>query len=199
VPDQPWERRDEAHGEPSTLYYASFTGLESCVEELVREDSKIDTQTRHFGTAIDAGLYGTALQAASKGGHLEIVQLLLNHGADVNIRRGDSGTALQAASAIGYLEIVQLLLNHGADDNIQGEYYGTALQAASARGHLEIVQLLLNHGADINIQGRGYGTALQAASVEGHLEIVRLLQRVNGKEEEEEERRPWKRRKLSQG
>jgi len=199
MPDQPRRRRNEIYREPSTLYYASFTGLESCVEELAREDSMIDAQTGLHSTALQAAsaeghleivqlllhheadvniqseYYGTALQAASAGGHLEIVQLLLNHKADVDIQSGRYGTALQAASAEGHLETVQLLLNHGADVDIQSGYYGTALCAASAEGHLEIVQLLLNHKADVNIQSEYYGTALQAASAKGHLEIVQLL------------------------
>ncbi|EXU98136.1 ankyrin repeat protein, partial [Metarhizium robertsii] len=91
--------------------------------------------------------YGNALQAASFRGHLEIVKLLLDKGADVNAQGGLYGTTLHAASSGGHLEIVQLLLDKGADVNAQGGEYGTALQGASSRGHLEIVQLLQGRGA----------------------------------------------------
>ncbi|KAJ7059432.1 hypothetical protein C8F01DRAFT_1370371 [Mycena amicta] len=136
---------------------------------------------KHF--RINIGDYGNALQAASDGGHLDVVRLLLEHGADVNMQGGHYGNALQAASHSGHLDVVRLLLEHGADVNMQGGHYGNALQAASHSGHLDVVRLLLEHGADVNAQGghygnalrRHYGNALQAASAGGHLDVVRLL------------------------
>ncbi len=122
------------------------------------------------------------LQAAAKGGYLEVAQVLLNRGANVNQAPESIGgrTALQAASEAGYLTVVQLLLKHHANVNDNpASYYGrTALQAAAGNGHLEVARLLLEHGADVNANAATYGqsrTALQAASEGGHLEVVRLL------------------------
>lgn len=58
------------------------------------------------------GVYGSALQAASRGGHEKVVQLLLNPGADVNAQGGTYGSALQAASSKGYEKVVQILGAH---------------------------------------------------------------------------------------
>jgi ankyrin repeat protein len=77
------------------------------------------------------GEYGSALQAAAYRGHLEIVKLLLDHNADVNLQSNElttlelypylylGGSALQAAAYQGYLEIVKLLLDHNANVNLQ--------------------------------------------------------------------------------
>ncbi|KAJ7112611.1 hypothetical protein C8R44DRAFT_985058 [Mycena epipterygia] len=116
-----------------------------------------------------------ALRTASGLGHINIVRLLLEKGANFNAADGKHGSALQAASAGGHTEIVRLLLENGADVNAEGGVYGSALQGASEQGSLEIFRILLEEGADVNMAGGFYGSALQAASRQGSLEIVRIL------------------------
>ncbi|KAF8343296.1 ankyrin repeat-containing domain protein [Amanita rubescens] len=120
------------------------------------------------------GLYGHALQTASYGGNVKIVQILLKRGADINTQ-GPYGNALQTALYARNNEIAKLLLEQGADVNAQGVYHGSALQAALSGGNSEIVRILLDRGADVNAQGGDYGNALQAASYRGNNEIVKVL------------------------
>ena len=54
--------------------------------------------------------------AASHEGHIDIVKLLLDKGADVNAKSKDGDTALKAASVKGHTEIVELLKAHGAKE-----------------------------------------------------------------------------------
>jgi hypothetical protein len=54
------------------------------------------------------------LFAAATCGHTECVQLLIEHGADMNIRTDDGQTALFAAATRGHQDVVTLLLEHGA-------------------------------------------------------------------------------------
>jgi ankyrin repeat protein len=83
----------------------------------------------------------------------EIVQLLLDDGANVDADGGYNGTALQGASIRGRKKIVQLLLDNGANVDADGGYNGTALQGASIRGRKKIVQLLLDKRAKRNVEG----------------------------------------------
>ena len=108
-----------------------------------------------------------ALQFAVSHDNLEVIRLLLDKGADINIQGGKYGSALQAVSWGGNVEAIRLLLDKGADINIQVGKYGSALQAASYRGNVEIVRLLLDKGADVYAQGGRFGTALQAALASG--------------------------------
>ncbi|KAF7349519.1 Ankyrin repeat protein [Mycena sanguinolenta] len=108
-------------------------------------------------------------------GKSDVVQLLLDKGADVNLGGGQYGSPLAAASCHGKLDIVQLLLDKGADVNLAGGKYGSPLAAASYCGKLEIVQLLLDNDADVNLGGGEYGSPLGAASYQGKLDIVQLL------------------------
>lgn len=109
----------------------------------------------------------------------DVIDQLLEAGANVNAQGGQYGTALQAASAQGYEKIVTRLLEAGADVNAKSGCYGNALQAACARGHDIVVKLLLEAGADVNAQGGMLGTPLKAASIQSDeklLIIKRLLE-----------------------
>ncbi|KAL8802033.1 MAG: hypothetical protein Q9200_006727 [Gallowayella weberi] len=125
-----------------------------------------------------------SLKSAAKGGHLAVVERLLQEKADVNAAAGYDGgrTALQAAAGGGHLAVVERLLQEKADVNAgAADYDGrTALQAAAGGGHLAVVERLLQEKADVNAAAAGYDggrTALQAAAGGGHLAVVeRLLQ-----------------------
>ena len=52
-------------------------------------------------------------------GHVDITELLIENGADVNAQGGDGGTALHAVAFLGRAESAKVLLNHGADATIR--------------------------------------------------------------------------------
>ncbi|OTA01082.1 hypothetical-protein [Trichoderma parareesei] len=124
--------------------------------------------------------YGTALTAAAFDGIIEMVQLLLDAGADIN---DPNGWALQTAAAEGHYEIVQELINGGAEVNACTHNAnfpaGTAIQAACESSRSDIVSLLLEKGADPNL---GLGTdspPIVAATQRGEDRILEML--VNAK------------------
>ncbi|KAJ7481304.1 ankyrin repeat-containing domain protein [Mycena galericulata] len=158
---QPWDYPDWP-STPSPLWIATAANLLEITKFLLTQEQFQNSDSYEI---IVASYYG----------HLHMVQLLVEHGANVDAQDGRYGTALQAAAEQGHEDIVGLLIEHGVNVNAEGGEYGTAMQAAADGGHEDIVQLLIEHGANVNAQGGRYGTALQAAADSGHEDIVRHL------------------------
>ena len=113
---------------------------------------------------------------ASLDGHTDIVKLLLERGADPNIKHSIYGhTALMKATENSHIDIIRILLESDVDINIQNSYGDASLIYASREGRIEIVRLLLENGADPNIKNNWSETPLMMASISGHSDIVRLL------------------------
>ena len=86
----------------------------------------------------------TALMMASQAGHVEIVRLLLNKGADVDARINEDGlTALIIASRFGHPDVVKLLLDKGVNTKDKN----AALREAKLMRKIKVVEMLEGAGA----------------------------------------------------
>ena len=105
------------------------------------------------------------------------IQLLLDHGADINNRIRQGWTPLHLAVRSGKVDAVRLLLQHGANVNDEDMFHSTALYYASS-GHgegFEITRVLLECGANVNARNMFNTTPLETASISGRDDIVQLL------------------------
>jgi ankyrin repeat protein len=119
----------------------------------------------------------TLLTTAVRNGHLDLVRLLLERGAEVNQANGYGATALDYAVGRGHEEIVSILVSSGADPSRKGYRDKTALMSASMGGHVAVIRLLLRSMEDRGLDERdSYGiTALCYACFEGHADVLRAL------------------------
>jgi len=123
-----------------------------------------------------------ALHEAALNGHVEVAQLLMEHGINIDQIGGRCGTPLQAAAQCGSEPMVRLLLERGADVNLEGADFCSPLIAGTIKGEKCIVRLLLDYGANVNAVSRQYGTALNWALSEGNVEIIHLLRERGGED-----------------
>ena len=155
--------------------------LEGRMDYLPEEDPEDEVS---FTRDEDATPRYSPLSMAARGGHTEIMEMLLARGADVNRREAVYGrSALSTACIVGQAGAVKLLLEQaGIDVNVmetqnqigddefdedQRDRYhmGTPLYAACVHGHVEVVKLLLTCSTlDVNKDGGFYsGSPLWAA------------------------------------
>lgn len=134
----------------SALHAAVYTHNARAIELLLEHGAKSSCLNEILGK------YGSVMQAAAKenairsGGFLRgsptvrIMELLLQHGADVHARGGKYGCALQMAAKSNNLQGVRWLLSKGADPTVEipGSKYGSALNAAREKKHWAIITCL---------------------------------------------------------
>lgn len=107
-------------------------------------------------------------------GHADMVELLLENGADPNVNQPDEFFILHEAIMFNMTEIVALLLRYGADIHARCQYGLTALMYAAIMDDA-IVQMILQGGADPNACDFTGESPLYTAACYGCTDNVRLL------------------------
>lgn len=120
-----------------------------------------------LGLPIDAidGQGCSALLRAAGSGHLAVVDLLLQRGADPQLATRAGATPLSAAISMGRGTIVERLLAHGADRDQRLPGNVSLLMLAAARGLPDMCSRLLSAGADIHASDDQGLTALHCAAL----------------------------------
>ena len=109
--------------------------------------------------------FGGQLLLSAAGRSLDVTQLLLQKGADVNFRHPSSGESpLMAAVGNGMLDTAGALIAKGANVNAQDRSGRTALMRAATQTNSGFITLLVDHGVRINARDSSGDTALLRAS-----------------------------------
>lgn len=117
----------------------------------------------------------TPLIEASRNGHLSVVRLLVESGADVNRVDTDGRNALLAAARDGHLPIVEYLIEHGADINLTDRWNEGLLINLLLKGHFTAANSVLQRGVDVNVASNFGVTPLRIAT---RLNCTRVASRL---------------------
>jgi len=186
------------------LYYAALCGFQDLVEHLiVKCPQHVNANRGYYETPAVAALGGrhfelarllhphgssvdppgregqqSPLFSASTYGDLEMVRVLLKHGADVNSRNCYDTTPLVTASYRTHpqtLNVVRFLLENGADPNARCSDGTTPLHAASRCGSHDVARLLLEYGVDVEAKDVNGKSPFQVALANGRHDVMELL------------------------
>jgi ankyrin repeat protein len=117
------------------LGLACYFGHFDAAEYLIKAGAPVNSTSRN-------DLKAAPVQSAAAAGHQDIVELLLKHGADPNIREQGGYTPLHAAAQNGDDTMIRTLLYGGADLLARSDDGKTPLELAREAGHIEAVKLL---------------------------------------------------------
>ena len=144
------------------LSEAAFTGNLTAVKRALADGVDPNTKDPQSGS--------TLLAIAALMGHTEVVAVLLEHGADVNVNSRDGGTALHAAAFLGRADTVKLLLEKGADATLKNGMGSPAIDGAKldwtfTKGIIGMLQIEVD----------------EAEVKAGRAEVVKLISQHNGR------------------
>ncbi len=190
-------QRDSGGNTP--LHVAVQAGDDQIVRVLLQNGADIEAKNSRGETPIEvaaslgsASIMRTLLGKGAKisdkdallrhsawAGHIDVVQLLIQKGADVNAgvtsKDGGRSTALHAAVTANRPDMVEFLISKGADVNIADSVGHTPLHIAAESLYTQIPKTLIAHGARINAVSKAGDTPLHRAATFGRVKMVETL------------------------
>lgn len=123
----------------------------------------------------------TALMSAARAGSVEIVTLLLDHNAILNLTDSEGNTALIHAALNDFENVVEILLRAGASINQANKQGKTAVMRAAAAGSSFSVSVLLSAGADYSMTDFTGRTAFDLARENRQNQVLKILKEADAK------------------
>jgi len=143
-------------------------------------DGRVEEVRRLLAEEVDIEERGgphqrSALYQAALNGHVGILLLLLENGADTSTKNFIGSTPLHHVAHTGLVAILLLLLENGAEVSAKTNAGWTPLHYAALGGHEAVVLILLEHGAEVSSKANDGRTPLHCAALNGHETAARVL------------------------
>jgi len=148
-------------------------GVESTAEECKGDSTETRTNFTMQWLFEDGA---TPFLRAAQSGDVELMKLLLAHGANPKIYTAHDVTPLAVASGIGWVEgvtfewspeqtteAVKMCLDLGIDPNVADDEGRTAMHGAAHKGRVDVIQLLADHGAKLDVHDGGSRDSVNGA------------------------------------
>ena len=121
----------------------------------------------------------TLLHLAAKYDRADLVEILIAHKIDLNVRDSRGRSAYHAAAWFGATSALNVLISaDGTHIDDIDNYNRTPLIWAAVCGRVECVKLLLLHKSDFRLEDNRGRTALDHARMDEHVEVIKLLEDV---------------------
>ncbi|XP_030393859.1 E3 ubiquitin-protein ligase MIB2 isoform X7 [Gopherus evgoodei] len=140
---------------------------------------KVQDLVQKYPDKVDIKNQGrTALQVAAHLGRVEVVKILLQANANIDLKDEEGDAALHYAAFGNQAEVVRVLVSHGANADLLNNAKCTALYVAVSKGFTEIVRILCEHNCDVNLPDSFDDTPLHYAITADLKSIIEILTEV---------------------
>ncbi|RDW65991.1 hypothetical protein BP6252_09626 [Coleophoma cylindrospora] len=134
----------------------------------------------------------TPLSWAAGGGHVAMIKVLLENGAEVDSKDNSGRTPMSWAATNGNEAMVKLLLEKGAEVSSKDNSGRTPMSWAAAHGHQAVVKLLLEKGAEVDSKDNSSRNPMSWAAANEHQAVVKLsLEKEKGAEVDSKDNSGW--------
>ncbi|NXR85853.1 ANKR6 protein, partial [Hypocryptadius cinnamomeus] len=147
------------------LLVAAYKGQVENVVQLINRGAKVAV-TKHGRTPLHLAAYK---------GHLQVVQVLLKAGCDLDIQDDGDQTALHRAAVVGNTDIIATLIQEGCALDRQDKDGNTALHEACWHGFSQSAKVLVKAGANVLAKNKAGNTPLHLACQNSHSQSTRVL------------------------
>ena len=117
----------------------------------------------------------TALHIAAIHGMVDVLEVLLDKGANIEASSNNQSKPIHLAARFGRVDALKTLLDRGANIEAKTDICFTALHDAADNGDLDVIRTLLDRGANIEARSNILSTPLHCAIYHGHLDAINLL------------------------
>ncbi len=147
------------------FYWASACKMVSYITS--NSDSVIINKAKDNGA--------TPLFVAAENGHLEVVQILIDAGANKEAANDHGATPMFVAAENGHVEVVQTLIDAGANKEAAINHGVTPMFVAAQNGEVDVVQILIDAGANKEAATNLGTTPMFVAAQNGEVDVVQIL------------------------
>ncbi|MBA2655227.1 MAG: ankyrin repeat domain-containing protein [Gammaproteobacteria bacterium] len=147
------------------FYWASACKMVSYITS--NSDSVIINKAKDNGA--------TPLFVAAENGHLEVVQILIDAGANKEAANDHGATPMFVAAENGHVEVVQTLIDAGANKEAAINHGVTPMFVAAQNGEVDVVQILIDAGANKEAATNHGVTPMFVAALNGKVDVVQIL------------------------
>eukprot|EP00927_Polykrikos_kofoidii_P029710 TRINITY_DN25648_c0_g1_i1.p1 TRINITY_DN25648_c0_g1~~TRINITY_DN25648_c0_g1_i1.p1 ORF type:complete len:197 (-),score=39.35 TRINITY_DN25648_c0_g1_i1:146-736(-) len=180
-----------SHEDAEALYEYSRRGKIGHVREVLDRGIQADAHIAADGSS--------PLAIAARGGHADVVELLLLRRASTDIHTDEGSSVLMHAVSGASSVAVRLILQAQANPSEQNEDGITPLMLAAESGSLEVARLLVEAGADPHVVTEEWGSAFDAATEGGKTNVANYLASIGVKRTTPEDRAARGERQVAAG
>ncbi|KAL3111592.1 hypothetical protein niasHT_019939 [Heterodera trifolii] len=152
----------------TALHIAVYKGDKSALQTLLEEGADPNATPTASGVP-------PPLHLAAMSGNVDVLRVLVAHGANLQSQDFVRYTALHCATYFGHAQIVRELLEAGADPNACGGVHDRPIHIAAGKANPAMLKAFLEAGADPTLADDEGNTALHFAAKTGHCNSMGLL------------------------